>query len=78
MNVITFIIAFMASNGLIANTAKTVFMLINNKDKKEGEILSIRVGNNQVAQEHSTKLLGMTISDKMDWKDQIFYTLSQL
>ena len=63
------ILAFMASNGLVANTNKTVFMLLNHKSKNEGEPVSVLVGNNEVTQEHSTKLLGMQISDKLTWKE---------
>ena len=63
------ILAFMASNGLVANTNKTVFMLLNHRSKDESEPVSVIVGENEVTQEHSTKLLGMQISDKLTWKE---------
>ena len=59
---------YMASNGLIANHKKTVFMLINNKEQNS-EKIKIRVGNNQIEQESNTKLLGMNIQDNLGWKE---------
>ena len=44
------ILAFMASNGLVANTKKTVFMLLNHRAKKEDLPISVQVGSNMVAQ----------------------------
>ena len=58
----------MASNGLMANHKKTVFMLINHKDQNT-EKIKIRVGNNEIKQESSTKLLGMNIQDDLGWKE---------
>ena len=66
------ILAFMASNGLVANTKKTVFMLLNHRAKKEDLPISVQVGSNMVAQECSTKLLGLTISDKLSWKEYFY------
>ena len=64
------ILRFMASNGLVANASKTVFMLLNHKDKSEEKIpISIKVGNNDVVQERNTKLLGMKIDDNLSWKE---------
>ena len=54
------ILKFMASNGLVANPKKTVFMLLNFKDKcVEATPMEIRVGENVIAQSQSTKLLGV-------------------
>ena len=64
----------MASNELIANTKKTVFMLLNHKNKSGEEKISIKVGDNLVKQEHSTKLLGMKISDNLSWKEHFYGT----
>ena len=50
----------------------THIMLLNNKDKKDDEPLSLQVGSNLVTQEHSTKLLGMMISDKLDRKEHFY------
>ena len=63
----------MASNGLVANQKKTVFMLLNyKKATSEESPIQIRVGTNIVTQEHSTKLLGVFIEDNQGWK-QHFY-----
>ena len=62
------ILKFMASNGLVANCKKTVFMLLNFKNEVN-ETIKIRVGKNEIAQEKSTKLLGMTIEDNQNWKE---------
>ena len=54
----------MASNGLVANQKKTVFMLLNHKNSSlETAPIQIRVGENLVTQEKFTKLLGVTIED---------------
>ena len=61
------ILNYMASNGLVANPQKTVFMLINNKETSS-EKVKIQVGENQIEQENSTTLLGMKIQDNLGWK----------
>ena len=62
------ILRYMASNGLVANCKKTVFMLLNNKSGSEDPV-KIRVGQNMVEQEKSTKLLGMVIEDNLNWNE---------
>ena len=57
------IIKYMASNGLMANKKKTVFMLINNKEQS-AEKIKIKVGDTEIEQESTTKLLGMTNGTK--------------
>ena len=67
------ILKFMASNGLVANQKKTVFMLLNHKmTNKEAAPIQIRVGDNLVTQEKSSKLLGMTIEDNLGWKEHFY------
>ena len=67
------ILSFMASNGLVANSSKTVFMLLNHIDKNVNRIpVSIRVGRTTIEQETSTKLLGMTIESNQNWKEHFF------
>ena len=60
------VLDFMASNGLVANASKTVFMVLNtgsnNKEKN-----SIIVGECEVPQSSETKLLGMQVQDSMKW-----------
>jgi hypothetical protein len=62
------ILSFMASNGLMANTKKTVFMMLNNK-RQQTETQKIQVGKNEINQEKSTKLLGMNIQDNLGWRN---------
>ena len=65
------IMAYMASNGLVANQSKTVFMVLNMKkqcDKLMAES-GIQIGNTKVKQESNTKLLGMTIEDNQGWNE---------
>ena len=61
----------MASNGLVANASKTVFMLLNiTKSDAEKEISkSITVGDTQVPRSNSTKLLGIEIDEKQNWNE---------
>ena len=72
----------MASNRLEANPTKTSFIMIN--DKEEGaKTRKIIVGNVEISQESSAKLLGITMdkNKKMDytnlWKGR-YLILSQL
>ena len=59
----------MASNGLVANPKKTVFMILNNKKEINIEHpISINVGKDIVPQSKSTKLLGMQIEENQGWK----------
>ena len=57
----------MASNGLIANAEKTVFMVLNYKGRPGDPTLQIPVGNSMVEQSKHTKLLGMTIEENQSW-----------
>ena len=59
----------MASNGLVANAAKTEFMLIN--DKSGGEAKKVRVGEAEVTQSHCAKLLGRVMDDDLKWESHI-------
>ena len=55
----------MASNGLVANPSKTALLFINNKVK--GDPIKIKIGNVEITQEKSAKLLGMTMDDNQSW-----------
>jgi hypothetical protein len=59
---------FMASNGLVANPAKTTPMVLNYESETK---LEIRVGNSTIPQESSSKLLGVKINENETWKTQI-------
>ena len=61
----------MASNGLVANAKKTIFMILNlNKKYCESKIAkNIQVGGETVPRSSSTKLLGVNIDDKHNWRE---------
>ena len=61
----------MASNGLVANASKTVFLILNITKKEAEEELAngIEVDGTRVTRSTETKLLGVTIDDKQNWKD---------
>ena len=60
------ILSYMASNGLVANAKKTIFMVLNmTKAECESEVArKIMVGNSTVKRSSETKLLGVIIDDK--------------
>ena len=62
------ILQFMASNGLVANPAKTDFMMLNQGKKDEETKLKIKVGQSEVEQSKSSKLLGIVMDDDQKWK----------
>ena len=64
------ILEFMASNGLVANPSKTEFMILNNKNN--GVPRKIRVGNSEVEEVKSTKLLGMTMDNDQKWTNHFW------
>ena len=59
------VLDFMASNGLIANQAKTEFLLLN--DKGDSNLREIRVGETAVQRTANTKLLGIQIEESQEW-----------
>ena len=61
----------MASNGLVANAKKTVFMILDmTKSECESKIAdNIIIDNVSVERSKSTKLLGVTIDEKHNWKE---------
>ena len=61
------VLKFMASNGLVANPSKTTLMILNHKVETPVEI---KVGQNTIKQEMSSKLLGVYINDKENWNTQ--------
>ena len=64
----------MASNGLIANQAKTEFLALNVRNKDSHILESIVVGDVTVTRTGKTKLLGVMIDDAQDWTEH-FKTL---
>ncbi len=63
------ILRFMASNGLVANPSKTTFMVLNQKSR---DLLKVKVGECEITQVRTTKLLGMNIDDDQEWKSHFF------
>ena len=68
------VLQFMASNGLIANQAKTEFMVLNEKDKNSLVLKSLTVGNAVIERTKHTKLLGVIIEESQEWTEH-FKTL---
>ena len=64
------VLKFMASNGLIANPAKTALLFLNNKTE-EKEVQTIKIGNTVVSQVPSAKLLGIVMDEDQSWTSQI-------
>ena len=69
------ILKYMASNGLVANPDKTVFMMFGNKNNEE---LAVKVGDSVISQSCSAKLLGIEIDDDYKWKTQEKKLIGQL
>ena len=61
------VLRFMASNGLVANASKTALIFLNLKHTRKNEQgdlideISVRIGDTEVLQESSTKLLGIKL-----------------
>jgi hypothetical protein len=76
------VLAFMASNGLVANASKTALIIMNNglyKIKDESKVpITIRIGNYTVIQEPNTKLLGVILDEDQKWNTQISKLISSL
>ena len=66
------ILQFMASNGLVANESKTVFMMINSKKSREEQLRKIMICNSEVTESTSSKLIGMIIDNDLKWKGHIY------
>ena len=75
------VLKYMASNGLVANPSKTALLFLNNKVK--GDPIAINIGNVNITQESSAKLLGMMMDDSQGWsthfygKGGVFSSLNQ-
>ena len=61
----------MASNRLEANPTKTSFIIINYKEEG-AKTRKIIVGNVEISQESSAKLLGITMDKNKKWTTQIY------
>ena len=64
-------LCFMASNGLVANPDKTVYMMLGRKRaEQEANPLSIKVGDCLIKNSNHTKLLGVTVDEQQNWNKQ--------
>ena len=64
-------LCFMASNGLVANPKKTVYMLLGlNKRERETITHTIKVGDSLITNSPHSKLLGVIVDDEQNWKEQ--------
>ena len=63
------VLRFMASNGLVANSSKTSFLLLNSKCSDYE--LKVKIGSDYVKRERSAVLLGIKFQDDLAWKSQI-------
>ena len=76
------VLRFMASNELVANASKTALMFLNTKSSgnkvEMSAPISIMIGEIEVFQERSTKLLGIMIDEDQKWKTQITSLISAL
>jgi hypothetical protein len=52
----------------VANPSKTTLLMMNKKDE---EIVRIKVGESYIEQESVAKLLGILVDDEMGWKEQV-------
>ena len=65
------VLKFMASNGLVANPAKTALLFLNLKKTEKSGIHSLKIGEIQINQVPIAKLLGVMINDDQSWNAQI-------
>ena len=70
------VLKFMASNGLVANPAKTALLFLNNKNTNS--TITIDIGSSKVMQVQNAKLLGIMIDDNQKWSSQLSGLISSL
>ena len=63
------VLSFMASNSLIANQAKTEFLMLNLRNGND--LTEIRVGDSLVKRSYSTKLLGIKLEETQEWHEHL-------
>ena len=61
------VLSFMASNGLVANPKKTVFMVMNYRIQEKEDKTNIMVGQDKIIRSSHTKLLGVEIQENQKW-----------
>jgi len=73
----TNILKFMASNELIANDSKTAFILFGKRQEDKTPI-KLNIGNAEIMEQTSLKLLGLTFSNDLKWNEHTEHTLNTL
>ena len=68
---------FMASNGLSANPEKTAFIFLNSTFNPMN-LISIKIGKEEVFEVLNAKLLGMTFENNQKWNEHIYANLANL
>jgi hypothetical protein len=63
------VLTYMAANKLVANPKKTKFLLMRGKHHKKWPETRIRVGGDSVKESTHERLLGVTVSNNLKWKD---------
>ena len=72
------VLSFMASNGLVANQAKTEFLVLNEKANSNVNLSQIKVGGFTVTRTTHTKLLGIIIEESQEWSNHFKILQSSL
>jgi hypothetical protein len=72
------VLGFMASNGLVANQAKTEFLLLNEKRSDSDTLSEIKVGDTIIKRTTHTKLLGVQIEESQEWGEHLKSLITSL
>ncbi len=62
---------YFASNSLVANESKTVFMLVRPKGEKCTSTFKIKLGEEYIEESRSEKLLGIMLQNDLKWNDHM-------
>ena len=62
----------MASNGSVTNPKKTAMVFLRAKKGLDKKNISIIIGGEQIEQQEYAKLLGVTFTEKLKWKENIY------
>ena len=65
------VLKFMASNGLVANPTKTVFMILNSKNQSKVPRI-VKIGSSEVTESANSKLLGIVVGSDQKWKEHVY------
>ena len=74
------VLQFMASNGLVANPSKTVFMILGDRSAHGQKHMNetVKVGNEDIKASKKTKLLGIDIDNNQKWNTHIHRVVGAL